>query len=33
MRIALIEPTPFRGLLHYATQLADALAEGATPSS
>lgn len=27
MRIAVIEPTPFGGLLHYATQLADALAE------
>jgi glycosyltransferase involved in cell wall biosynthesis len=28
MRIAVIEPLPFGGLLHYATQLADALAEG-----
>ncbi|HEY4280658.1 MAG TPA: glycosyltransferase family 4 protein [Conexibacter sp.] len=27
MRIAVIEPAPFGGLLHYATQLADALAE------
>jgi glycosyltransferase involved in cell wall biosynthesis len=27
MRIAVIEPTPFGGLLHYATQLADALAQ------
>jgi glycosyltransferase involved in cell wall biosynthesis len=27
MRIAVIEPLPFGGLLHYATQLADALAE------
>jgi glycosyltransferase involved in cell wall biosynthesis len=27
MRIAMIEPIPFGGLLHYATQLADALAE------
>lgn len=27
MRIAVIEPVPFGGLLHYATQLADALAE------
>jgi glycosyltransferase involved in cell wall biosynthesis len=27
MRLAVIEPTPFGGLLHYATQLADALAE------
>lgn len=27
MRIAVIEPTPFGGLLHYATQLADALAD------
>lgn len=27
MRIAIIEPLPFGGLLHYATQLADALAE------
>lgn len=28
MRIAVIEPLPVGGLLHYATQLADALAEG-----
>lgn len=27
MRIAIVEPLPFGGLLHYATQLADALAE------
>lgn len=27
MRLAVIEPTPFGGLLHYATQLADALAD------
>jgi D-inositol-3-phosphate glycosyltransferase len=27
MRIAVIEPLPFGGLLHYSTQLADALAE------
>jgi glycosyltransferase involved in cell wall biosynthesis len=27
MRLAVIEPTPFGGLLHYATQLADALAQ------
>jgi glycosyltransferase involved in cell wall biosynthesis len=27
MRIAIIEPLPFGGLLHYATQLGDALAE------
>jgi glycosyltransferase involved in cell wall biosynthesis len=27
MRLAVIEPLPFGGLLHYATQLADALAE------
>lgn len=27
MRIAIIEPLPFGGLLHYAVQLADALAE------
>lgn len=27
MRVAIIEPVPFGGLLHYATQLADALAE------
>lgn len=27
MRLAVIEPVPFGGLLHYATQLADALAE------
>lgn len=27
MRLAVVEPTPFGGLLHYAVQLADALAE------
>jgi glycosyltransferase involved in cell wall biosynthesis len=27
MRLAVVEPTPFGGLLHYATQMADALAE------
>jgi glycosyltransferase involved in cell wall biosynthesis len=27
MRLAVIEPTPFGGLLHYATQMADALAD------